>query len=238
MNGCPRGPVPRRGRSARAFTLAELLVVVGIIALLIAILLPSLARAQRLARATACASQMKQIAVGTLMYAQDHGGRWPRSTHSALPHRVMPWGYALSPYLGSGPYTGPSAAWDKLFTGLYRCPEDDRAGRWSYGKNVWFELNSAEVGEIDGVASGPTYTRVSAVPRPSATVLYGELGSGSMADHVMAHFWYLGGAPEVDASRHGKTSNYAYADGHVASGTFGSVFRSPTVDQWHPGRAK
>lgn len=59
-------------RSLRAFTLIELLVVVSIIALLIAILLPSLGGARRSARTAVCASNMRQIAIGWNVYASDH----------------------------------------------------------------------------------------------------------------------------------------------------------------------
>ncbi len=59
-------------RPLRAFTLIELLVVIAIIALLISILMPSLAAARRVARTAACASNLRQIATGWLIYAQDH----------------------------------------------------------------------------------------------------------------------------------------------------------------------
>jgi type II secretory pathway pseudopilin PulG len=56
--------------------LIELLVVVSIIALLIAILLPSLTAAREQARRTVCLTNQKQIMTGGLMYAQDHKGRF------------------------------------------------------------------------------------------------------------------------------------------------------------------
>ena len=58
-----RRPWPQR----RGFTLIELLVVIAIIAILAAILFPVFARAREQARKATCASNMKQIAVGTLM---------------------------------------------------------------------------------------------------------------------------------------------------------------------------
>jgi prepilin-type N-terminal cleavage/methylation domain-containing protein/prepilin-type processing-associated H-X9-DG protein len=65
--------IPSRG----AFTLVELLVVIGIIALLIAILLPALNRARRAASTVSCASNMRQLSLAVLMYADTNGGRLP-----------------------------------------------------------------------------------------------------------------------------------------------------------------
>lgn len=220
------------------FALIELLVVVAVVLLLLGILAPVLSAARRSTRSATCLSQMRQIGLATIMYAQANQDHLPCSTHSALAHGVMPWGYALSPYLGRGTYVGPGPEWDGLFDGVYRCPEDVRQDVWSYGKSVWFELTPGETGEIEGIAVGPTYPTIDDVPRPAATVLYAALGSGSMADHVMAHFWYLGGSSEVDGQRHGSTSNYVFVDGHATARVFESTFKPPDVDLWHPGRAR
>jgi prepilin-type N-terminal cleavage/methylation domain-containing protein/prepilin-type processing-associated H-X9-DG protein len=222
--------------SRKGFTLIELLVVVGIIAILIGMLVPALAGARRSARTATCLSQMRQIGIATSLYAQDNHDSFPRSSHSALANSVMPWGYALCPYLGRSKYTGPGPSWDGLFNGLYRCPEDRRRDSWSYGKSVWFELTSGETGEIYGVLSGPVFPQVGMVTRSSSTILFGELGSGSMADHIMAHFWYLGGSPEVDARRHGAKSNYLFVDGHAESLVFKITFNLPSTDLWNPGK--
>ncbi len=67
----------RHHNRAGGFTLVELLVVIGIIALLIAILMPALNKAREAARTTACLSNLRQCAVALQMYANANDGRIP-----------------------------------------------------------------------------------------------------------------------------------------------------------------
>jgi prepilin-type N-terminal cleavage/methylation domain-containing protein len=66
----------------RAFTLVELLVVIAIISVLIALLLPVLKAVRRQVDKVACASNLRQIGMGLLMYAQDNKGRFPATAHA------------------------------------------------------------------------------------------------------------------------------------------------------------
>jgi prepilin-type N-terminal cleavage/methylation domain-containing protein/prepilin-type processing-associated H-X9-DG protein len=69
--------MPARYQNRRGFTLVELLVVIGIIALLIAILLPTLTRARQIAQRTVCAAKLHAIMVAAGMHATDHMGYYP-----------------------------------------------------------------------------------------------------------------------------------------------------------------
>lgn len=73
-------------RARRGFTLIELLVVVAIIALLMAILLPSLGAARFQTRLTTCMSNLRQIGVGVHLYASENRGAIPRGPADPIPY--------------------------------------------------------------------------------------------------------------------------------------------------------
>ena len=90
----PSGPARTgRARPPRAFTLVELLVIAGIIAVLISLLLPSLTRARDASRRVACLSNLRELLTAHGMYCQDSRGTlWPANGPT---FHVL-----LKPYLG------------------------------------------------------------------------------------------------------------------------------------------
>ena len=120
-------------RRRAAFSLVELLLVIGIIAVLLALLLPVIGRVRRYAQATTCATNLRQLGQAMVLYAQQNHGHLPAS-HRFVENKVRfadsrwwAWDDALAPLLGEPP---PQAELDGLYTAspspLLRCPSDDR----------------------------------------------------------------------------------------------------------------
>jgi prepilin-type N-terminal cleavage/methylation domain-containing protein/prepilin-type processing-associated H-X9-DG protein len=88
-----------RRNSNTAFTLVELLVVIGIIALLISILLPSLAAARAAAASTASLSNLRQLGIGLVMYKNDNRGAYPVHSSPGSQKPRTRWADAIYPYM-------------------------------------------------------------------------------------------------------------------------------------------
>jgi len=207
-----------------------LLVVVAIIAILASMLLPGLARAKGAARSVQCLNQMRQLGLAVGLYADENEDEFPRSQHSAFAHGQLPWGRAIAPQLGSG-----QAAWTNLLSGVYRCPQDRRTEPWSYGQNVYFELDP----ENDDYTGSPqTWRRVALVPHPVATLLHAE--TTNSADHIMPNFWMsLQDATDIATTRHRGRSNYTFVDGHAAACALTNTYDPcHSLDLWDPYLAR
>src|SRR5215204_1854553 len=117
-------------KQRRAFTLVELLVVIGIIAILIGILLPTLSRARVKSRTVACAAQLKDIGNLFRIYLNDHKNRLPHV--NTLPSMQPP--LAIDPATGKllpTIYETLERNWQPKpigqaqgSTGVWRCPAD------------------------------------------------------------------------------------------------------------------
>ena len=95
---CPSRPVKKNCSNGAGFTLIELLVVIAIISLLMAILVPTLQRVRKQARAVACQSNLLQWGVVCSLYTNDNNGKLPLVWNTVGSERHIPWPYMLRPY--------------------------------------------------------------------------------------------------------------------------------------------
>ncbi len=110
-------------RSPRSFTIIELLVVIGIIAILASLLLPALAKAKASARRIACVNNGKELDLGYMLYAQNWGDYLVPPVDSSTtkwatePNRGN-WGYLVLPYV-------------KEEYGIFKCPSAPEHPSWA-----------------------------------------------------------------------------------------------------------
>lgn len=225
-------PVAARHAAAAGFTLVELLVVGGIIALLVMLALPAVHRAAGYARRTVCQSNVRCMQIAFHLYLQDHDGLWfpwredtPAGVRwyfgfeaaggpTAEGSRVLDKSQArLTPYLG---HTG----------GVELCPDlpvkapyfkrKFEYASYGYGINVYM------LAGLPGTLA-TNVRSMSQVTRPTSTITWADaiqintFQPPASPDHPMMEEWYfLDGLPLPKLHfRHRRTLSAAFADGSV-----------------------
>lgn len=243
------------GRSAQAFTLIELLVVVAIIALLMAILLPALARAKESARSVACGSNLRQIGLASLMYAQDNSGyifllTWDSDKYGGMDyywhetlHRQGEYGRGSSDDPMYLPNPGKALKCPSLPVNNYPYvrPEEnyDSYNNWkfrvSYGCRV--RPSFIPTGYLQpGADNNHSMLRLASIQNPGA---YLHMGDSYIPAYdtgfIEINFYSDVNLPNFHMRHSGGLLNAWYADGHVESNTVQQIRQSILMDM--PGRS-
>ncbi len=223
-------------KSRGGFTLIELLVVIAIIAILAAILFPVFARARENARRTSCMSNMKQLGLAFMQYAQDYDERMPVG-HPGTVGGVE--------YFGGNGWSGGIFPYTKSVQ-LYSCPSDAsnntaRPVKASYAFNLALPRSYGGYPGMSGLASMNAVSRTillsevlngsfnPATDAPFGGNAYSPAGDGLPGYHFQPVGYqyatgYLKNSPNPPGSgaystwpngRHLDGSNYAFADGHA-----------------------
>jgi len=202
-----------RTKTRSAFTLIELLVVIAIIAILAAILFPVFAKAREKAEQTQCISNVKQTALGILMYTEDYDSKFPAAA-AATVAPVLGWSRMINPYT-------------KNYE-ILKCPVVDSDAGVHYAMNS--TLDNAKRGRIPTPAGtimlfdAPADARVDASTPPVATGGQWLLGVANM------RFGHLG---DETANPPDGMASVAFCDGHAKSQKIGEI-KSRMSDQTQP----
>ncbi|HXG47149.1 MAG TPA: prepilin-type N-terminal cleavage/methylation domain-containing protein [Methylomirabilota bacterium] len=189
----------------RGFTLIELLVVIAILAILAALLLPALSRAQGSVRGVRCLNNLRQWGLATHLYASDHDDLLPPEgfANPTAAHTNNGWYIQLPRQIGLAPYhamewrTNAGAEPGRT---IWLCPVNPRR---SNGNNLFhYCLNE----HVDGAGASDRPTRLGSLADPAALVWLFD------SKNLPA----VGRATFVHTNLHRAGANFLFVDGHAA----------------------
>lgn len=212
-------------RLRAGFTLIELLVVIAVLAVLAAILFPVFTQAREKARATACASNCRQVGMAVIMYIQDHDERLPLTSHSGI---EASWLVTVQPYTRS-----------RL---LHRCPSDTSTN-WDRPLPGQAAVRRSSYATNAYLTPAGGFMALAQIPRPAECVYLAELAEQLTGDHIHPQLWprpgYTGRVldprREVATDRHQGGANYVFVDGHAKWYRFEQTWHPPRRDWYFPG---
>ncbi len=214
-------------RGARpAFTLVELLVVIGVIAILLAILMPSISKSRQQAQTLQCLSNLRQLAIAAFSYANVNGGTFPIAYYSSYQWPVSTnysWDFTTQTNLMTNVQTVTAGI---LWMGntnleIQQCPTYDGKSGTPTDPYTGYNYNTSYIGHgSHETIPGPI--KLSQVHRPQRCALFGDGQFSAGADKYMrapapnpGDAGFVGRYAGTQGFRHGGKTNVAFCDGHA-----------------------
>jgi len=210
------------GDRREGFTLIELLVVIAIIAILMAILVPTLNRARELGKRAACLSNLKQLTLAWIMYADDNEGKIVKARvgQTDKSGRVIAW--VGVPGMNESEVEKIANIQEGLLfpyarnVRLYRCPTGER------GEMVTYSVVASMAGDKPHQRTGATEDMVLTnrfrIPRAATRFVFVDEGKCSGTGNTSTSPWDVGYTKPMwhdkPTVRHGNGTNWSFADGH------------------------
>jgi len=210
----------------RGFTIIELLVVVGIIAVLVGLILPAIKAARESSRGVVCLSNLRQLALAASAYAINHGGFYPPSAYDgedATNYYGYTWDFTLVLTKATGVRSiRPGLLWADQGDGrIQQCPSFDGRSNTLMDPYTGYNYNYSFIGR--GKAGSTFYppARLAQVKSPTRTALFGDGQYAQGANKYMrspltSSFDTFGGRTAgTQGFRHRRKTNVAFADSHA-----------------------
>ena len=171
--------------SRRAFTLAELLIVIAVIVLLLALSIPAAGHVLTLARGAKSVSQLRQLAAGMSLYAADQKGFLPAGAYPAPPTPRIRWADAIWPYMGVVEmYLSPQLNTGDLSRMLTPFAHDPTRSFGGYGYNYQYLGNGRHAAAWAAPYNTPFHARIGSMLRAPASTLLLSDTDGTKAEQI------------------------------------------------------
>ncbi|MHC4148434.1 MAG: type II secretion system protein [Planctomycetota bacterium] len=218
----------------KAFTLVELLVVMAVLSLLMALLMPALAKARQQGKSVRCLSNLRQMIIAALLYTNGNDDYFPMATVTEIDgsvYRTRCWDFTTV-YDSKDRRVEPGLLWQgEMIEKIQQCPSFRGAANWAQDPYTGYNYNTSYIGGRAAVKDGRAIpqtvvmsSKVSQIKRSGACVVFGDGQWAEGANKFMRSPFagkldagFFGRYAGTQGYRHLSKTNVAFCDGSARS---------------------